>query len=112
MRHIPAFGLLAACSVAAPAWAAPAVCIDSYRIDHTEVPDDLHILFHMRDHSIYQASMQGPCTGLRQDTRGFTYEAIPGSDEICGNLLTIRLNTTHAVCMVGAMSEIRPARHK
>jgi hypothetical protein len=31
--------------------------------------------------------------GLALDPRGFTYEPIPGNNEICENLLTIRLNT-------------------
>jgi hypothetical protein len=100
-----------ASAVALPAAAQASVCIDSYRIDHTEVPDDKQILFYMRDHSVYQARMQCECVGLSNDTRGFTYEPIPGSEEICGNLLTIRLNTTHAVCMVGAMKLIKPSGH-
>ncbi len=97
---------------AAPLRAAPAasVCIASYRIDHTEIPDDGQILFHMRDRSVYQAKIQNGCIGLRDDTRGFTYEPIPGSDEICSNLMTIQLNTTHAVCMVGAITRIKPPR--
>ena len=121
MRHIVAFGvlfgcasdMLAACTVPAPpAPAGQNLCIDSYRIDHTEVPDDSQILFYMRDRSIYRAKMQGPCSGLSFDTRGFTYEPIPGNDEICSNVLTIRLNTTHAVCMVGAITQIKPSYSK
>jgi hypothetical protein len=86
------------------------VCIESNRIDRTEVPDDTQILFHMLDGSIYRARIQGNCSGLHIDTRGFTYEPIPGSNEICSNLQTIRLNTYQSVCMIGDISLIKSAR--
>jgi hypothetical protein len=88
----------------------PPVCIEAYRIDHTEVPDDSEILFHMLGGSVYRARIQGGCPGLHLDTRGFTYEPIPGSNEICSNLQTIRLNTYQSVCLIGEISLIKPAR--
>jgi hypothetical protein len=100
--------LLAAVPVSASATAP--VCLSSYRIDHTDVPDDSQILFTMRDHSVYQAKMIDKCVGLRLDSRGFTYAPIPGSEEICANLFTIRLNTTGAVCMVGDITRIKPPK--
>jgi hypothetical protein len=103
--------MVLALAAALPGHARAGVCIDSYRIDHTAVPDDGQILFYMRDRSVYQAKMLGSCTGLSNDTRGFTYEPIPGNDEICGNLLTIRLNTSHAVCMVGDIALIKQRQH-
>ena len=118
MKHGIVLGLVAACCLGGlagrptPAWAAPSACLDSYRIDHTEVPDDGQILFYMRDRSVYQSRIQGGCPGLSIDTRGFTYEPIPGNDEICGNLLTVRLNTTHAVCLVGAITQIKSRPHR
>ncbi len=91
------------------AHAAPSICLQSTRIDHTEIPDDSTILFHMLNHSTYRAHLTNGCPGLRNDTRGFTYEAVPGSDEICANLFTIRLNTSHEVCLVGAIEKVAPA---
>jgi hypothetical protein len=88
----------------------PPVCIESYRIDHTEVPDDSQILFHMNDGSVYRAAIQGNCSGLHIDTRGFTYQPIPGNNEICSNLQTIRLNTYQSVCLIGDISLIKAAR--
>jgi len=88
----------------------PSVCIESNRIDRTEVPDDTRIVFHMLDGSVYQAGIQGNCSGLHIDTRGFTYEPIPGSNEICSNLQTIRLNTHQSVCLIGEISLIKSAR--
>ncbi len=87
--------------------AAPAVCLDSYRIDHTDVPDDSTILFTMRAHSVYRAHLVNRCVGLRLDPRGFTYEPIPGNNEICENLLTIRLNSYGGVCLVGRIEKIK-----
>ncbi len=98
--------VLAVLLMAGGAQAAAPVCLQSYRIDHTDVPDDNTIMFHMRDHSVYRAHMVERCVGLALDPRGFTYEAIPGSDEICANLLTIHLNTTHQVCLVGAIEKV------
>jgi hypothetical protein len=100
--------LLAAAPITASATAP--VCLSAYRIDHTDVPDDGQILFTMRDHAVYQAKMIDKCVGLRLDSRGFTYEPTPGSDEICANLFTIRLNTSGAVCMVGDITRIKPPK--
>jgi hypothetical protein len=91
------------------AQAAP-VCLQSYRIDHTDVPDDSTILFTMLDHSVYRAHIVNHCIGLRNDPRGFTYEPIPGSNEICENLLTIRLNSYGSFCMVGKIEKIKDRR--
>ena len=108
IRRLAMAALVGLCPEAG--WAAP-VCLQSFRIDHTEIPDDGAILFHMIDRSVYRAVMQGGCPGLRMDTRGFTYEPTPGSNEICANLFTIRLNTTGSVCLVGAIEMITPPRH-
>jgi hypothetical protein len=108
---LSALPFIVSIGIAAPvAHAAPAVCIDSYRIDHTDIPDDTAILFHMRDHSVYRAQIQGRCVGLSSDNRGFTYEPIPGSNQICANLLTIRLNTSHGICLVGDIVLVKPAK--
>jgi hypothetical protein len=43
---------------------------------------------------------------LHNDPRGFTYAPIPGSDEICSNLVTIRLNTDGIICELGAFERL------
>jgi hypothetical protein len=103
-------GIAAAILTTATAQAAPPVCLSSYRIDHTDVPDDSTILFTMRDHSVYRAHLVNPCVGLRLNPSGFTYEPIPGNNEICENLLTIRINRYGGVCLVGKIEKITDRR--
>jgi len=94
----------------AGAQANPPVCIATYRINHTDVPDDTAILITMNDRSVYRAKVQGGCVGLSSDTRGYTWEPNPGTNEICANLFTIRLNTSHAICMMGDIEMIKPPK--
>ena len=37
------------------------VCIATYRINHTDVPDDTAIVITMNDRSVYRAKVQGNC---------------------------------------------------
>jgi hypothetical protein len=92
---------------------AKSVCIRSYDIDHTETPDDNTILFYMRGHKLFKANLINRCVGLRLNTHGFSYSPTdPGSDEICSNLLTIRLNDSGQPCLVGEITpvEMPPAK--
>jgi hypothetical protein len=101
--------LLAGNMPSAKAEGARPICIRSYDIDHTETPNDNVILFYMRGHKLFKADMINRCIGLRSNTRGFTYEPTnPGTDEICSNLLTIRLNDTGQVCLVGVITPVEP----
>jgi hypothetical protein len=119
---VPALALLSAASLGGCAAlkapgsvenaAARPVCLASYQIDNTTIPDDSTILFKMRDGSVWKNTLVSPCYGLRLDTRGFTYEATdPGSDTICSNLVTIRTNTDRNVCLLGAFTQVSPPHH-
>jgi hypothetical protein len=91
--------------------AAP-VCLASYNIDHTDIPNDSTILFTMRDRTVWKNTLVSPCFGLRLDSRGFTYEATdPGSDTICSNLVTIHTNTDHNVCLLGEFTKVGGPKH-
>ena len=97
-------------ALAAEGAAPKPVCFPAYQIDHTSTPDDFTILFHMRNHKIFKATMINRCTGLKINSNGFTYEATdPGSNEICSNLLTIKLNDTGQHCLVGAITPMDEA---
>ncbi len=102
--------LLCAAMLLAPGLAeaaAPAVCISSIRIDHTEVVDDGTILFHMRDRSIYRNVLAQSCFGLKNDFKGFTYSPTDNSDELCSNLVIIRTNTFGSICELGAFVRVK-----
>jgi hypothetical protein len=97
----------AAVSLPALAEGGKAFCFPSYQIDHTEVPNDQTILFFMHGRKVYKANVINKCVGLSINTRGFTYTpTIPGSNQICSNLLTIRVNDTGQVCLVGDIAPI------
>jgi hypothetical protein len=91
---------------------AGSICIASYNIDHTDIPNDSTIIFTMRDHTVYKNALTYPCTGLRLDNRGYTYEPTdPGTDTICSNLVTIRLNTYGNVCQLGTFTKVSGPAH-
>ncbi|HEX4505008.1 MAG TPA: hypothetical protein VH722_04690 [Alphaproteobacteria bacterium] len=104
------FGAVAA-TASLPAMAAgKSVCLQTQLIDHTEVPNDNTILFYMRGHKLYKADLINKCVGLSINSRGFSYTpTIPGSNEICSNLLTIRLNDTGQTCLVGEITPVEKA---
>jgi hypothetical protein len=101
----------AAATVALPALAeGKSVCLPTYQIDHTEVPNDQTIMIYMRGHKIYKADLINKCVGLSINTRGYSYTpTIPGSNEICSNLWTIRLNDTGQTCLVGDITPVEKA---
>ena len=103
--------VLVTCGLPALAQDAPkSVCIPAYQIDHSTTPDDFTILFYMRNHKVWKATMINQCVGLKINTRGYVYEPTdPGSDEICSNLLTIRLNDTGQTCLIGDIALVAPA---
>ena len=110
MRKIfTALPVLAAWLLPAAAFAtdAPSVCLAAYQIDHTDVIDDSTINFTMLDHTVWKNTLAFRCPGLKAETNGFTYEPTdPGSDTLCSNLVTIRLNTMHSVCELGAFTKV------
>jgi len=89
------------------------VCIDTYRIDHTQVVDDRTILFHMVDHSIWKNTLSFPCPDLKFQG-GFLYST--DIDEICSNLQTIRVieqgggPLLGAVCQLGEFTPYPPPK--
>jgi hypothetical protein len=85
------------------------VCLRSYLVDHTQIKDDRTILFYMRDHKVWANALANECPGLLWDD-GYTYEpTISATQEICDNLVIIRVNRTGEVCQLGAFTQIPPA---
>ncbi len=113
-RHLTLTAALfgaAAATASLPALAeGKSVCLPTYQIDHTEVPNDQTIMIYMRGHKIYKADLINKCVGLSINTRGYSYTpTIPGSNEICSNLWTIRLNDTGETCLVGDITPVEKA---
>ena len=105
--RVVTLGLLLAASAAA---AAPGntTCIRSYDILNTTRPDNNTILFEMRDHKIWKNTLLSICFGLHNEVAGFTYQPTdPGTDELCSNQVTIKLNTFGSFCQLGPFVRVR-----
>lgn len=74
------------------------VCLYTYLIDRTDIPDESTIVFHMKDRKIWTNKLPRRCPGLR--FHGFSY-VVRGNNEICGNLQSIRVLETGNVCLLG-----------
>jgi hypothetical protein len=82
-------------------------CIRDRDIDHTEIPNDNTILFHMRDHHIWKNTLQVRCFGLHNEPGGFTYSPTLQGTDLCANQVTIRLNTNQSICQLGDFTRIK-----
>jgi hypothetical protein len=96
---------LAALSVASSADAAP-VCLSSYLIQNTTVPDARTILFHMRDGTTWRNALKNYCPDLK--LFGFVY-VVPGTSEVCENQLAIQVLRTGTTCLLGGFTREPPA---
>jgi hypothetical protein len=76
-------------------------CIHARDVDHMSTPDDRTILFHMRNGGIWRTTLTSLCPEL--SFNGFAYEVTP-PDDICGNLQTIRVIRSGAICELGALT--------
>ncbi len=113
MKHIAVgviLTLLAATGAQAQAYSTQGgtVCLRSSWIDHTKAPDDRTILFYMRDHKVWVTHLRSLCPQL--SFNGFAYVATP-PDDICGNLQSIRVIRSGAVCMMGPIVPYTPPPH-
>ena len=93
-----------------PALAAPGntTCIREPEIVSTTRPDDTTILFQMRNHSVWKNTLASRCFGLKAEPDGFTYQPTdPGTEELCSNQVTIRLNSLHSFCLLGDFVRVK-----
>src|SRR5437016_2049358 len=97
--------LVAAVTLATSATAAP-VCLQSYLIQNTSIPNAHTILFHMKDGTTWRNTLRNSCPDLKW--YGFEYVE-HGPDEICDNLLSIRVIHTGETCLLGSFTREPPA---
>jgi hypothetical protein len=83
------------------------ICLKTYMIDHTSIPDDRTILFAMRDGSVWKNSLPFSCPGLSYQG-GFEYVA--SFDEVCSNAQAIRVLWQNSQCMLGAFTPYSPPK--
>jgi hypothetical protein len=83
------------------------VCLPANRIERTEIKDSQTILFHMDDRKTWANKLVDQCPGLLWDD-GFIYEPTTPSDQICDNLVTIKVRPTGEVCQLGEFTLLPP----
>src|ERR1051326_5436068 len=81
-----------------PVVAAP-VCLYTYRIENTTIPNARTIVFHMKDGSVWRNALKNACPDLK--FWGFVYVDRGSLNRICENLDTVRVINSGEVCMLG-----------
>lgn len=76
------------------------VCIRALDIDHTKAPDNRTILFYMKNGQVWSTTLTSYCPEL--SFNGFVYGPTP-PDDICGNMQTIRVIRSGAICEMGPL---------
>ncbi|HXL98341.1 MAG TPA: hypothetical protein VN932_00305 [Rhizomicrobium sp.] len=107
MKHF-AIAAFTALLCAAPAFGQTGnICIRTTDIDRTSVPDANTILFHMRDGRVLKNTLANACPELKFN--GFEYVSQPPG-QICGNMQSIRVIHSGAVCLLGPFTTVAPAK--
>ncbi|HUJ47816.1 MAG TPA: hypothetical protein VLV55_11840 [Rhizomicrobium sp.] len=83
------------------------VCLWQYQIDHTNYVAPQTILFHMKDGRVWRNTLKGPCPGLKYN--GFAY--VTHTDQICSNVVPIRVLQTGEVCALGEFTAYSAPPH-
>ena len=108
MKPLLAF---AACLATAMVTRAGATCIQTSNIDHIERPSDKAVTFYLRSGEVYRNDLPQRCFGLQTGINGITYTpTIPGSNQLCDNLGTFKLNDTPGAdrtCLWGAFTRLK-----
>jgi hypothetical protein len=89
----------------APALAAP-VCLDTYRIQNTTIPNAHTIVFHMKDGSVWRNALRNACPDLK--FWGFVYVDRGSLNQICGNQDAIKVINTGEICLLGSFTRETP----
>ncbi len=83
-------------------------CLFVPDIRETQIIDDNTVIYHMRDHSQYRVNMQVRCFGLKNEPDGYTFiQDSLGTEQLCANQATIRLNSLRSICQLGDFTRIK-----
>ena len=81
------------------------ICIQTQFVDHTEIPDDRTIIFHMKGGIVWKNTLPFPCSSLKFEG-GFVYvNSIP---EVCSNQQTIQVLRSGIYCELGQFTPVPP----
>ena len=108
MRVAMLIGVLAlAAPISAWADAAPPhpnhICLVASDVDHTSIPDDQTILFHMKNGKLWRNTLRRSCPNLKFE-QAFT-QVIRGG-EICANAQMISIPHEGNFCALGDFSPV------
>lgn len=81
------------------------ICLYTYAIKNTRIPDTHTILFYMQGGKIWKNTLRNGCNGLK--FYGFVYMPTP-PNVICENLQVIRVLHFDTVCALGAFTPYTP----
>jgi hypothetical protein len=109
MRRILCIAALVAIGAATASAAAAPVCLYTYRIENTTVPNAHTIVFHMKDGSVWRNTLRNACPELM--FRGFVYVDRGSLYKICANLDTVRVIESGEVCLLGPFTKEAPRMH-
>jgi len=93
---------------AAPALAAPNICIDTRKIvSSTPQGHGRAILFKMRDGTLWRNNLRGVCPGL--DFDGYAWTVRNPDSSVCENEETLRVLQSGEICALGKFEKVTPA---
>lgn len=79
------------------------ICIVARDIDHTSMPSDREILFHMRDGKVWRNTLKRECPGLRFE---HAFREQLNGDTICSNRQMIQVVNREVPCFLGAFTPV------
>lgn len=103
------FALLTAgiLALAAPAMAAPPICLRLQDIASTSSPDGKVLMVTMHDGKVWRNDLQGRCPDLKFE--GFKW-VIHGPAEVCEFTQSLEVLHSGQICMLGKFSQAKAAK--
>ena len=87
---------------------APApMCLNVANIGRTSVPDAQHLVFYMRDGTVWENTLTRTCAGLNYSPWAW---AVRGPSQVCANTQRLRVLQTGVTCTLGEFAPPRPEK--